>query len=30
VEYLENGEKTVGQIHRDLELQQPIVSQHLK
>ncbi len=30
VEYLENGEKTVGQIHRELELIQPIVSQHLK
>jgi ArsR family transcriptional regulator len=30
VEFLEDGEKTVGQIHRDLEMQQPIVSQHLK
>ncbi|MDC0479987.1 metalloregulator ArsR/SmtB family transcription factor [Candidatus Marinimicrobia bacterium] len=30
VEYLEDGEKTVGQIHRELEMQQPIVSQHLK
>lgn len=30
VEYLEDGEKTVGQIHRNLDLIQPIVSQHLK
>ncbi len=30
VEFLEDGEKTVGQIHRDLEMHQPIVSQHLK
>ena len=30
VEFLEDGEKTVGQIHRDLKMQQPIVSQHLK
>ena len=30
VEYLEDGEKTVGQIHRELKMQQPIVSQHLK
>jgi len=30
VEYLETGEKTVGQIHRELDLIQPIVSQHLK
>jgi ArsR family transcriptional regulator len=30
VEFLENGEKTVGQIHRDLNMHQPIVSQHLK
>ncbi|MBT5749275.1 MAG: helix-turn-helix transcriptional regulator, partial [Candidatus Marinimicrobia bacterium] len=25
-----DGEKTVGQIHRELEMLQPIVSQHLK
>ena len=30
VEFLEEGEETVGQIHRKLELHQPIVSQHLK
>lgn len=30
VEYLESGEKTVGQIQRELKLIQPIVSQHLK
>jgi ArsR family transcriptional regulator len=30
VEYLEDGEKTVGQIHKNLDLIQPIVSQHLK
>lgn len=30
VEFLENGEKTVSQIHRDLNMHQPIVSQHLK
>ena len=30
VEFLEEGEETVGQIHRELELHQPIVSQHLK
>ena len=30
MEFLEDGEKTVGQIHRDLDMQQPIVSQHLK
>jgi ArsR family transcriptional regulator len=30
VEYLDDGEKTVGQIHRDLNMHQPIVSQHLK
>lgn len=30
VEYLEDGEKTVGQIYRKLAMQQPIVSQHLK
>ncbi|MDP6533042.1 MAG: metalloregulator ArsR/SmtB family transcription factor [Candidatus Marinimicrobia bacterium] len=30
VEFLEDGEKTVGQIHRDLGMHQPIVSQHLK
>ncbi len=30
VEFLEDGEKTVGQIHRELNMQQPIVSQHLK
>ncbi|MCH7764366.1 MAG: helix-turn-helix transcriptional regulator [Candidatus Marinimicrobia bacterium] len=30
VEFLEDGEKTVGQIHLELDMQQPIVSQHLK
>tara|TARA_B100000809_G_scaffold65074_1_gene61756 strand:+ start:254 stop:595 length:342 start_codon:yes stop_codon:yes gene_type:complete len=30
VEFLENGEKSVSQIHKELEMHQPIVSQHLK
>ncbi len=30
VEYLEDGEKPVSQIQRNLDLIQPIVSQHLK
>ena len=30
VEFLDDGEKTVGQIHRNLDRHQPIVSQHLK
>ncbi|MDP6684884.1 MAG: metalloregulator ArsR/SmtB family transcription factor [Candidatus Marinimicrobia bacterium] len=30
VEYLDDGEKSVGQIQRELNLLQPIVSQHLK
>ncbi len=30
VEFLVDGEKTVGQIHRELNMKQPIVSQHLK
>ena len=30
VEFLETGEKTVGAIQRELDMQQPIVSQHLK
>ncbi len=30
VEFLDGGEKTVGQIHRKLDLIQPVVSQHLK
>jgi|TARA_B100001245_G_C22615104_1_gene303774 ArsR family transcriptional regulator len=30
VEYLEDGEKTVGQIQREFNLLQPVTSQHLK
>ncbi|MDP6500012.1 MAG: metalloregulator ArsR/SmtB family transcription factor [Candidatus Marinimicrobia bacterium] len=30
VEFLENGEKTVGQIQREFNLLQPVTSQHLK
>lgn len=30
IEFLEEGEKTVGMIHRELGLLQPIASQHLK
>ena len=30
VEFLENGEKTVGQIQREFNLIQPVTSQHLK
>ncbi|MBL7013862.1 MAG: winged helix-turn-helix transcriptional regulator [Candidatus Marinimicrobia bacterium] len=30
VEYLDEGEKTVGQIQRHLDMLQPVVSQHLK
>ena len=30
VEFLEEGEKTVGQIQREFNLLQPITSQHLK
>ncbi|MAE09683.1 MAG: transcriptional regulator [Candidatus Marinimicrobia bacterium] len=30
VEFLEDGEKTVGQIQRELNLLQPVTSQHLK
>ena len=30
VEFLETGEKTVGEIQQELDIQQPIVSQHLK
>ena len=30
VEFLESGEKTVGQIQREFNLLQPVTSQHLK
>ena len=30
VDYLEDGEKTVGQIQREFNLLQPVTSQHLK
>ena len=30
VEFLEDGEKTVGQIQREFNLLQPVTSQHLK
>ena len=30
VEFLEHGEKTVGQIQREFNLLQPVTSQHLK
>ena len=30
VEYLEDGEKTVGQIQREFNLLQPVTRQHLK
>ena len=30
VEFLEGGEKTVGQIQREFNLLQPVTSQHLK
>ncbi len=30
VKFLEDGEKTVGEIQRGLNMRQPIVSQHLK
>ena len=30
VEFLEHGERTVGQIQREFDLLQPVTSQHLK